>query len=162
MTTVLKVVLIKEVKDIFSNNPRTCEYYYVFADGKTKESLGVYAVPEKIEFVKPGENHQLLRLDAIKDCVLISGGTRYNKLVEKTHESFGSFDVQKVMRLMDYPVATKNHNLHSVLFIPEELKLWISNAGRHGSAFANPFYSYDLSEILKDSFYTNDTTTVKK
>jgi len=152
---------LQQVKDIFSNNPRTCEYYYVFADGKTKESVGVYALPEKIEFIKPGEKHELQKY-SVKDCVLMSGGKRYENLVSKTREGFGKFDEQKTIRLMDYPVAMRNHNLHSVLFIPEDLKLWVSNAGRAGSAFASPYYSYKLNEILKDSFYENKKRTVKK
>ena len=51
---------LEEVKRLWSDSPRTCEYYYVFADGETREAVGVAAVPESVEFVGPGEGHELL------------------------------------------------------------------------------------------------------
>ncbi|MBN2330166.1 MAG: peptidase C45 [Candidatus Omnitrophica bacterium] len=41
---------------IFHNTPRTCEYYYVISDAKIPDARGVYATPQQIHFVKPGEN----------------------------------------------------------------------------------------------------------
>ena len=51
---------LDEVTDLWTRSPRTCEYYYVFADGKTRRSVGVAATPERIELVWPGEGHELL------------------------------------------------------------------------------------------------------
>ncbi len=46
---------LAEVKALWQNNPRTCEYYYVFADGEDRSAVGVAATPEKLQFVAPGE-----------------------------------------------------------------------------------------------------------
>ena len=34
---------LDEVMNLWKTNPRTCEYYYVFADGKTNRAVGVAA-----------------------------------------------------------------------------------------------------------------------
>ena len=144
---------LSQTKAIFKDNPRTCEYYYVFADGKTKDSTAVYATPEEINFVAPGEVHPRLR-HSVPQCLLVSGGKRYEALVAKTKNGLGKFDEQGAIELMGAGVAGTNSNLHSVLFIPEELRFWVSNAGKNGAAYAQPFYHYDLKLIMNDKFYT--------
>ena len=54
------LVTLEEVLAIFRETPRTCEYFYVVADGKTNEAVGVAATPDSIEFVNPGQSHPLL------------------------------------------------------------------------------------------------------
>ncbi len=51
---------IDDVKSILQNSPRTCEYYYVFSDGKTNKSIGVYATAAQLQFIAPGESYSLL------------------------------------------------------------------------------------------------------
>ena len=46
---------LAEVKRLWQQSPRTCEYYYVFADGEERSAVGVAATPEKIEFIEPGQ-----------------------------------------------------------------------------------------------------------
>jgi hypothetical protein len=55
------------------------------------------------------------------------------------------------MKLMDAPVAMGNSNLHSVLFVPEDLVLYVANAGRNGPAYKEKYYRYALEELLKDA-----------
>lgn len=50
---------IEDVKSILQKSPRTCEYYYVFSDGKTNESIGVYATAAQLQFIVPGESYAL-------------------------------------------------------------------------------------------------------
>ncbi|MCA9067006.1 MAG: peptidase C45 acyl-coenzyme A:6-aminopenicillanic acid acyl-transferase, partial [Planctomycetaceae bacterium] len=50
---------LEEVMTLWTNSPRTCEYYYVFADGKTNRAVGVSATPDSIQFVQPGQAHEL-------------------------------------------------------------------------------------------------------
>ena len=148
---------LSQTKAIFKNNPRTCEYYYVFADGKTKDSVAVYATPNEIHFVDPGEKHPQLR-HSVPKCLLISGGKRYEALVSKTKAKLGTFDEQGAIELMGPGVAGTNSNLHSVLFIPEELRFWVSNAGKNGAAYTQKFHHYDLNLLLKESFYQRAAT----
>ena len=41
---------LAQVKDLWRNNPRTCEYYYVFADGEDRSAVGVAPVTPAIAF----------------------------------------------------------------------------------------------------------------
>ena len=51
---------LARVKQLWQGNPRTCEYYYVFADGQDRAAVGVAATPDSLQFVAPGEAHPLL------------------------------------------------------------------------------------------------------
>jgi len=55
-----KASTLEEAKAILSQSPRTCEYFYILSDGKTGESVAVYATESQIHFIKPGENYALL------------------------------------------------------------------------------------------------------
>ncbi len=50
---------LQAVKDLLAATPRTCEYYYVFSDGKTKQSCGVYATGAQLHFIEPGASYAL-------------------------------------------------------------------------------------------------------
>ena len=141
---------LADAKRIFNENPRTCEYYYVFADGKDRSAVAVAATPEKIEFLGPGQAHTKLPTP-IEDCVVLSAGNRYKLLCQRVQESFGQINDEKALKLMDAPVAMANSNLHSVLFVPEDLVLYVANAGRNGPAYKEKCYRYALEELLKDA-----------
>jgi hypothetical protein len=138
---------LEDAKRIFRDSPRTCEYYYVFSDGNTRSAVGVYALPDRIEFVGPGEAHRLLP-DPLRDCVLLSAGDRYECLVKRAREGFGRIDDQAAIRLMDKGVAMSGANLHNVLFVPEDLVLYVANAGPDTIAAKQPYIRYDLREIF--------------
>lgn len=151
MATLFRMALenahtLEEAKAIFRDNPRTCEYYYIFADGKDRTAVGVYATPEKIEFINPGEAHpQLPRV--FDDSLLLSAGDRYNSLCDRVEKQHGSLTREGALKLMDAPVAMKRANLHSVLMIPEDGQLHIANASPSQPAYTQPFYAYDLNEL---------------
>ena len=107
---------------IFGDNPRTCEYYFVMADGKTGKAVGMEACWNVFGVVGMGESHPLLP-HAIKDAVVLSAGDRYTELVKRVEHGLGSFDAQSARRLMDRPVAMKS-NLHSVLFETTTTRFW--------------------------------------
>jgi isopenicillin-N N-acyltransferase-like protein len=58
-----KAKTLKDAWDIFSKTPRTCEYYYVVADGKNNNSIGIYATSSQIQKILPGENYAAFALD---------------------------------------------------------------------------------------------------
>lgn len=138
---------LDEAKAIFAAGPRTCEYYYVFADGKDRSAVGVYATPETLEFIGPGERHPRLPTPAA-DCVLLSVGKRYKTLCERVQAAHGRIGPDEAMALMDAPVAMGGANLHSALMIPERGAIWVTHAGRHGPAYKGPVHKYDLDELL--------------
>ena len=137
---------LAEVKALWQNNPRTCEYYYVFADGEDRSAVGVAATPEKLQFVAPGEGHELLG-DGIEDAVVLSAGSRLEELRKRVKSGYGAIDVQAAQGLMCRPVAMQS-NLHNVLFVPEDGVLYIANADHKHPAAERPYVKLDLNELL--------------
>lgn len=140
------------VKKLWTNSPRTCEYYYVFADGKTRSAVGVAATPEKIEFVEPGQSHELLG-EGIPDSLALSAGQRLTTLKQRIRDSYGKIDTDIARELMCRPVAMKS-NLHNVLFVPEDKVVYIANASHKLPAAERPYMRLSL-----DNWFNNQTET---
>jgi len=139
---------LDKVKQLWTTSPRTCEYYYVFADGKTNQAVGVAATPEAIEFILPGQSHPQLG-EGIEDTVLLSAGSRLQELRNRAQAQYGQFDAQLAMWLMSRPVAMKS-NLHNVLFVPEDGVLYVANADHRRPAAECPYTRLDLKALLAE------------
>jgi len=50
---------LAEALEIFRSSPRTCEYYYVISDGKTRDAVGIWATPDHLETIRPGETYAM-------------------------------------------------------------------------------------------------------
>ena len=142
-----KADTLEQAVEIMRKGPRTCEYYYVISDGKTKRAVGIAATPTKFETVGPGQAHERLP-HAVKDAVLLSAGDRYEKLVERVREDFGEFTADSARDLMKRPVCM-NSNIHSVLFAPETLDFWVANADSKDPASHTRYTKYNLADLLK-------------
>lgn len=138
---------LSEVKTLWASSPRTCEYYYVFADGKTNTAVGVAATPEEIQFVAPGESHSLLG-EGIPDAIVLSAGERLETLRKRVQAEHGKIDADKAKWLMSRPVAMES-NLHNVLFIPADGVFYVANASHKQPAAERPYVRYSLSELLQ-------------
>jgi isopenicillin-N N-acyltransferase-like protein len=134
--------------DIFRSAPRTCEYYYVIADGQTNQAAGLATTWETMETIQPGERHDKLP-HPVPHTVLMSADDRYEELARRTRDGYGKFDAQSALRLMDRPVAMKS-NLHNALFAPASTKLWVANASSDGApAATQSYHAFQLSELLE-------------
>ncbi|HVW02881.1 MAG TPA: C45 family peptidase [Planctomycetaceae bacterium] len=132
----------------FRDRPRTCQYFYVVADGKNNRAVGMEASWNVFTVLEPGEKHPLLPIP-VTDSVLLSAGDRYRELARRAQESHGKFSAESALRLMDCPVAMKS-NLHNVLFEPRSTRLWVANASKDKQPAANqPYHAFQLSELLK-------------
>ena len=139
---------------IFRDHPRTCEYYFVIADGKTGKAVGMEACWNIFGVIAMGESHPRLP-DAIKDGVVLSAGDRYKELVKRVEGGLGGFDAESARHLMDRPVAMKS-NLHSVLFETTTTRFWVANASKDGKPAAEqPYHAFQLSELLEASGRTH-------
>lgn len=138
---------LDEAIAIMQRGPRTCEYYYVIADGNTKQAVGIASTPSTFEIVRPGQAHPRLP-HAIPDAVLMSAGDRYEKLAERVQARRGQLDDEGARRLMDRPVAMTS-NIHAVLFAPETLDFWVANADSRNVASACRYTHYNLGDLLK-------------
>jgi hypothetical protein len=137
---------LDEAIAIMKKGPRTCEYYYVISDGNSKRAVGIAATPDKFETISLGEAHPLLP-DAVKDCVLLSAGDRYKKLVERVKAGYGKFDAASARELMTRPVAM-NSCIQAVLFAPDTLDFWVANADSRNVASHTRYTHYNLNELL--------------
>ena len=140
---------LEDARAIFENAKRTCEYYYVIADGKTRSALGVAAWPDKIEFIKQGETNPRLP-EALPGCVLLSADQRYKLLVQRTKDGFGKIDESAAIKLMARPVSM-NGNLHSVLFVPEDQTYYTAHASYRGHqpASTQDYVKHNLKAALR-------------
>ena len=146
---------LNQVCDIFRKAKRTCEYYYVFSDGKIPDAVGVGATPDKIEFIRPGQPHPKLPTP-VADCVLLSAGSRYKHLVRKVQAGFGHIDKDAALDLMRRPVAMRS-NLHDVLFVPQDLTFYVANARGSKPACDQPYTPYNLRTILTQMAHPTTT-----
>ncbi len=137
---------LDEVLALWRESPRTCEYYYVFADAKGRRAVGVAATPEAVEVVQLGEAHPRLG-PGIPDAVALSSGSRLDCLRERISERHGGIDTAAAMRLMDRPVAASS-NLHNVLFVPERLELHVAHASHDAVAAERPSVRLSLADLL--------------
>lgn len=141
---------IDEAVAVFRDNPRTCEYYYVVADGRSNRAVGMEASWNRFFTVEPGEAHERLPLP-VDNCVLLSAGDRYKELSRRAAAGHGRFDADSALRLMDRPVAMKS-NLHNVLFHPQSGRFWVANAGADEEpAATQPYHAFSFPELLQKS-----------
>jgi predicted choloylglycine hydrolase len=138
---------LDQAVSIFRDSPRTCEYYFVIADGKTNRAVGMEAGASQFSLVEPNTAHPKLPV-AVPDAVLLSAGDRYQELVRRTQQEHGKLTAERAIRLMDRPVAMMS-NLHNVLFEPASSRLWVANASLEGAPAAEqPYHAFQLSELL--------------
>jgi hypothetical protein len=132
---------------VFRDNPRTCQYFYVIADGKTNRAVGMEASWNVFTTIGPGEHNPLLPRP-VKDAVLLSAGSRYEELVRRTLDMHGRITPDSAIGLMDCPVAMKS-NLHNVLFAPKSTRFWVANATTDKKPAANQKYAaFELNDLL--------------
>jgi isopenicillin-N N-acyltransferase-like protein len=138
---------LDEAIAVFRDHPRTCQYFYVVADGKTGKGVGMEASWNNFAVIKMGETEPRLP-HPIKDGVLLSAGTRYEELAKRVQAGHGTFDAESARHLMDRPVAMKS-NLHSVLFESTTTRFWVANSSTSGEpASSQPYHAFQLSELL--------------
>ena len=138
---------LDEALQIFRETPRTCEYFYVVADGKTNAAVGMEASWDVMDVIRAGEGHPLLP-HPVENCALLSAGDRYEELVRRVQAGYGTFTAGSAIRLMDRGVAMKS-NLHNVLFEPASTRFWVANATTDKQPAAEqPYHAFQLSELL--------------
>jgi len=133
---------------VFTDTPRTCEYYYVIADAKADSAAGLWATPTQLLRLGPGERHERLPTP-VEHTVILSAGERYGRLVERIRDGFGRFTEEKAVRLMDGPVAMKS-NLHDVLMVPGKGVVYVANAARDGApAWQQTYRQFNIRRLMR-------------
>jgi isopenicillin-N N-acyltransferase like protein len=141
---------LDEVIAIFRDSKRTCEYYYVFADGRSDRAVGVDGSADRFHVIQAGTAHPRLPTP-VPNTVLMSAGDRYKclcDLVGKVRDNNGKFTVDQAIHLMDSPVAMKS-NLHNVLMAPKSGKLWVAHASADKKpAWTQKYHAIDFKSLL--------------
>ncbi|MBN1910841.1 MAG: hypothetical protein JW818_13935 [Pirellulales bacterium] len=136
---------VDEAVEIIRRTPRTCEYYYVLSD-KNRAMVGLYCTPEKVELLKPGQQHA--KLPKIpEDTVIVSGFDRAEVASRRIQESFSQIDAKRLIEIIRQPVAMRS-NLHNAVFAPETLDMWFADASRTRSACDEPYAHCNLKSLL--------------
>lgn len=143
---------LEGIKTYLSDRARTCEYYYVFSDGKTNESLGVYATADTIDFINPGEDYKFQSSSHLhqqpKDSIAITRWDNYNVLIDRLMTHYGKIGVVELQEIIKRPVAHAS-NLHVAIFHPGTAEIWISHAGPHNEpACDQKYHHFNLEELL--------------
>ncbi|MCC6494502.1 MAG: peptidase C45 [Pirellulales bacterium] len=138
---------LAEAIGVFRDRPRSCEYYFVVADGKTNTAAGLEACWDRFGIVEPNTAHPRLPTP-VEDAVLLSAGDRYSELVRRVQATHGKFTAESAIHLMDRPVAMKS-NLHNVLFEPKSTRFWVANADSQGRPAAEQkYHAFQLTALL--------------
>jgi outer membrane lipoprotein-sorting protein len=132
---------------IMRKGPRTCEYYYVISDAKTKRAVGIAATPNTFETIWPGQSEPRLA-HAIPDAVLMSAGERYEQLARRVQAEYGKLNAERARDLMRRPVCMTS-NIHCALFAPDTLDFWVANADSKNPAAHTRYTHYNLAELLQ-------------
>lgn len=137
---------VEQAVELMRNVPRTCEYYYVLSDAQ-RNMVGVYATPEKVQVLQPGEQDE--RLPTVpQDTVMFSAGTRAKTLSKRLHEQYGKITPEVMIEIIKRPVAMRS-NLHNAIFMPETLDMWFADAGSKTPACDEPYVKVNLRELLE-------------
>jgi hypothetical protein len=142
-----KANTLEDAVEIMRKGPRTCEYYYVISDAKSKRAVGIAATSDTFETIWPGKSHPRLP-HAIPDAVLMSAGDRYEELVRRVQADYGKLNADRARDLMRRPVCMPS-NIHCALFAPDTLDFWVANADSKNPAAHTRYTHYNLGELLQ-------------
>lgn len=150
---------------------RTCEYYYVFSDGKTGQACAYYATSNILKPISPGEQYPkslpvpnafeggspaksqpepvcAAIYNQLKDTIMIVRDDHYDLLRERLAGNYGSIGIRELQESVYAPIAHQA-NLHNAIFAPATLDVWIAHAGiRNQPAYGEPYHHFNLTTLL--------------
>ncbi len=165
---------LDQVTEIIKKARHTVGYNYVIADGDENRAL-VYETcanhvaiftdkdpRETVEYAIPIEN-AVMRADEAMDPTIRSLQTcanapnlpygsnsydhRYKGMATRIKENYGKID-QKIALEILKAVAMVNVNLHSVLYCPTTLELWVAHAKGTEDAAKQQYVHYKMNELF--------------
>ncbi len=165
---------LDEVTRIIKRARHTVGYNYVIADGKENRALAYETCAnhvaifkdndprETVEYAIPIEN-AVMRADEAMDPTIRSLQTcanapnlpygsnsydhRYKGMATRIKENYGKID-QKIALEILKAVAMVNVNLHSVLYCPTDLELWVAHAKGTEDAAKQNYVYYDVKKLF--------------
>ena len=165
MSFLLRMILenahsLEEAKEILSSTKRTCEYFYLISDGKSNDSFAVLATHDHLQMIMPGEEYSLedlektvhLHFENPPHSLALTGFSnpeRHEVLKERLMQHLGLLDEILLQKIIQAPVA-KEDNLHTAIFHPSSLRVWIAHAGPNDEpAYSQTYHCFSLEEELR-------------
>ncbi len=172
---------LDEVTKIIKGARHTVGYNYVIADGKENRALAYETCAnhvaifkdndprETVEYAIPIEN-AVMRADEAMDPTIRALQTcanapnlpygsnsydhRYKGMATRIKENYGRID-QKIALEILRAVAMVNVNLHSVLYCPTDLELWVAHAKGTEDAAKQKYIHYDMKKLFSKDKKSN-------
>lgn len=172
-TIIQRASSLDQIKEILANTARTCEYFYIFSDGKTGDSFGCYTTPTILSFFHPGEsyrkhppfpntfdvpsNPQMAGNETEElyyppeDTLMVSRWDNFYLLKDRLLNHFGKLNPESLQEIIMQPIAHQS-NLHNAIFAPTSLDMWISHAGPNNEpACDRPYTHFNLITLMDES-----------
>jgi hypothetical protein len=139
---------LNDVRKILKEAKGNNSYVFLMTDGKRNEASMFIKDKDRFLEFKPGQdvNEKGQTLPGIRNIVY--GGHYLDKMTKDLNESQGTITPEKLMTDI-IPDLAMPGNFHNVVYRPEDLQLWVSNArGESEPAFSQPYTFFDLRKEL--------------
>ena len=143
-----KAESLNDVRKILKAAKGNNSYVFMMTDGKRNEAAMFIKDKDRFLEFKPGQdvNEEGQTLPGIKNIVY--GGHFLDKMTKNLSDIVGKITPENLMKDMIPNLAMKG-NFHNLVYRPEDLQLWVSNAKGEGQpAFSQPYVFFDLKKEL--------------
>jgi len=156
MSFLLRLVLentasLDEIVSLLKSTPRTCEYHYIFSDGKTARAMAVHVTADQLHFIPEGiasqffYEHPTPSENPPEDCLVLTGWDHYDKLLSCIKADYGKIGLSELQTAIRHVALSSN--LHNAIFSPTTLEAWISHAGPNNEpACDQPYHRICLTQ----------------
>lgn len=162
---------LDDALNILNNNPRGASCGFVITHGNEKKAFAAELSTGKAT-IRQIENNRIImtnmaiseekrQIDFVSKFNLNEGCPgRYRRLMQLIDENYGDINVKKAAEFLGdhirfttgtercaYGIVAVDDNVNSIVFSPEELKLWI--AAGPAPVCNNPYIGFDFKEEIK-------------
>ncbi len=133
---------LKDVRRIIQSSPGTNSFVYLMSDGKTRDGELYIRDRNRFEVYKAGTeiiDEKGRHLPGIQD--LVYGGHYREKMGEILKDERGKITPERLMNDI-IPKIVMPSNFQNVIYSPETLEFWVSNASSPGDRAAEQPYTY--------------------
>jgi hypothetical protein len=164
---------LDDALNILHKNPRGVSCGFVITDGKTKDAFAAEVSTGKATIRRMENNRVIMtnmavseekrQIDFVSKFNLNEGCPgRYRRLIQLIDENYGNINVNKAAEFMGdhirfttgtercaYGIVAVDDNVNSMVFSPEELKLWI--AAGPAPVCNNPYIGFDFKDGINQN-----------
>ena len=140
---------LADVKRVISESKPTCSYVFLMSDGKTKEAEMYVRDPDRLVAFRAGMDvhDKKEHLPPIADTVY--GGHYNEKMTEILTANHGKLTPELLMNEIIPKIAMPS-NFQNVVYDPQKLSFWLSNAKNSREwAASQPYTKIELAPLFK-------------